>query len=235
MRASPPSKMPIFEVLALMLGHPCCAAPPTPWPARFRGSRPTDALLSCQLPHCPIPPSEICLTKSPQTCYGRPPTNGLSVCKKSGQTEMVARNRLFEVMARFPAPWHGLWESNRVVALLVFTCAPNVWGSALLGVSVVLAGMGASGAAVRLALLQPSTRNGRVSGVYVVRVGRLLACATNYRPSRPLSPSRDVCFWVLYGSCVACQHRRHSVATLTLFLSVTPWGSQGGRKFGPVP
>ncbi|GKV20110.1 hypothetical protein SLEP1_g30274 [Rubroshorea leprosula] len=105
--------------------------------------------------------------------------------------------------ARRPPPAHHvsrLWESNRVMALSVFMCAPNIWGSALLDVSMVLVSVSARRATVHLVLLWPSARNGRVSGVFVVRVGRLLARATNCRPSRPLSPSRDVCSWVLYRS-----------------------------------
>ena len=92
-------------------------------------------------------------------------------------------------------PMHRIssaWEPNHVRAMLVFMCAPNVWGLASLSVSVVLAGTSARGVAVRWVLLWPFARNGCVSGVFVVRVGRLLARATNCRPSRRLSPSRDV-------------------------------------------
>ncbi|GLT32083.1 hypothetical protein SLA2020_067730 [Shorea laevis] len=125
-------------------------------------------------------------------------------------------------------------QLNRVVALLVFLCAPNIWGSASLGVSMVLTGVSAHGVVVRGVLLWPSVCNGCVSGVFVECVGRLLARATNCRPSWHLSPSRCLllgCLWILCwlpaSKALSCH--------VDPLLSVTPRGSQGGREFGPVP
>jgi len=64
---------------------------------------------------------------------------------------------------------------------IVLLFAPNVYGAASLGSSVRLAGSNACGGAVRWALPLPHARNGCVSGEFVVRVGRLLARATNCR------------------------------------------------------